>query len=123
MRDLVRLGPRALALLALLGAASLASWIGAVAAWLWIASQVQALSGSFALAIGALVLGGGATVAVAVRGLERLTRAYQHARVARGLEDTGGFPLEVTLVCTAGLALAAFALWFTFLAGSPLPSS
>lgn len=121
MRDLAALGPRALGVLTALALASLATWTGVPAAWLWVASQVQAATDSFGLAVLALVLGGAVTLAVALRALGALTRRYQRARVARGLDDTGNFPLEVTLVLTAGVAVIAFVLWFGFLAGSPLP--
>lgn len=123
MRDLVRLGPAALAWLGALVAGALATWIGGTAASLWVASRVQAALDSLGAAVAALVTSGALILWLALRGLGWLTRAYQRARVARGLEDTGGFPLEVTLVCTLGLAAVAFALWFLLLAGSPLPTS
>jgi hypothetical protein len=42
--------------------------------------------------------------------------------VARGLEDTGHFALEVVLVTSAGVAVTGFALWFFVFAGtSPIP--
>ena len=122
MRDLVRLGPAALACLGTLVAGALATWVGGTLAALWVAGRVQVASQSFGLAVLALIASAAVILAAALRGLGALTRAYQRRRVARGLEDTGGFPLEVTLVCTAGLAAVALAVWFFLFAGSPLPS-
>ena len=122
LRDLARLGPAALAWLAALVAGALATWVGGTLAALWLASRAQEVTGSFGAAILVLVAGGGLILALALRGLAVLTRGYQRRRVERGLEDTGGFPLEVTLVCTALAAAAGFAVWFFLLAGSPLIS-
>lgn len=122
LRDLARLGPGALAWLAALIAGSLATWVGGTIAALWLASRAQELTGSFGLAVLALLVAGALILALALRALAALTRGYQRRRVARGLDDTGGFPLEVTLVCTAIAAGAGFVLWFFLLAGSPLIS-
>ena len=42
--------------------------------------------------------------------------------MARGLEDTGTFPLEVTLTLTALVAVVGGAIWFFGFSGSsPIP--
>ena len=42
--------------------------------------------------------------------------------MARGQRDPGHFVLEGVLVVSAGVTLAAFAIWFFFFAGaSPVP--
>ena len=48
-------------------------------------------------------------------GLAMWTAVPAAARVRRGLEDTGSFPLEVTLVCSAFAAAGALLLlWVGF---------
>lgn len=121
MRELARLGVSALVLLALLVFASFGLWVGVPLAWLWIGSQVQAATDNVGAAIGAMLFGVTVTLALLIPLLGSLTRAYQRSRVARGLEDTGTFPLEVTLVCTAVVAALAVAVWFLFQGGAPLP--
>ena len=122
LRDLARLGPAALAWLGALVLGALATWVGGTLAALWLASRAQELTGSFGAAVLVLVVGGAMILALALRGLTALNQGYQRRRVDRGLDDTGGFPLEVTLVCTALAAAAGFAVWFFLLAGSPLIS-
>jgi hypothetical protein len=54
--------------------------------------------------------------------LSKLSNVYRANRQSRGLDDPGHFVLEVVLVISAGIALAAFVVWFFFLAGAePLP--
>ena len=51
-----------------------------------------------------------------------LSERYRHERTARGLEDTGHFALEVTMVLSAGIALVGFVAWFLLFSGAaPLP--
>jgi hypothetical protein len=51
-----------------------------------------------------------------------LIKRYGSSRQARGFEDPGHLVLEAVLVISAGVALAAFAIWFLFFAGaSPVP--
>jgi hypothetical protein len=108
--------------LALLVAAALVMWVGVPAGWLWIGSQIQGATGNLGAAMGAMLLGSIASITAMAFLLARITRAYQDARVARGLEDTGSFPLEVTLVCTAVAVGGAFVVWFFgFSGGQPFP--
>lgn len=122
MKELARLGVSALALLALLTSASLVMWVGIPLLWLWIGSLIQGATDNVGAAIGAMFFGVLASIGAMVPILGALTRAYQRSRVARGLEDTGAFPLEVTLVCTAGIAMVGFTIWFFGFSGSaPVP--
>ena len=108
--------------LAALVLAALALWVGIPVGWLWVGSQVQSLTDDLGAAIAVMFAGAIASAAAVVFVLGFLTKSYQRARVARGREDTGSFPLEVTLVCTAGLALAVFLVWFLVFAGAqPCP--
>ena len=125
MKDLARLGLSALTLLALMIAASLVLWVGIPLAWLWIGSRIQAATDNLGAAVGAMFFGVIASIGAMLPILSGLTRAYQRSRVARGLDDTGSFPLEVTLVCTAAVAMVGFAIWFFGFSGSapiPVPS-
>jgi hypothetical protein len=47
---------------------------------------------------------------------------YRSNRRARGLDDPGHLVLEMVLVVSAGITLAAFVIWFFFLSGAnPAP--
>lgn len=86
--------------LALLALGGLALWAGVPLLWLYLASQIDSA------ALG--VLGAAATIAALFPLLGVVNRRYQDARVRRGFDDTGTFPLEVTLVlsaCAAGIGL------------------
>jgi hypothetical protein len=88
-----------IAWLALLALGGLAMWTAIPLAWLWIASRFG----------GPLLLLPGAILTMVAWGflLGAINRRYQAARVRRGFDDTGNFPLEVTLVLSAGAAAAA----------------
>lgn len=116
--DLARLGVTAVSLLALLFTASVGLWVGVPLLWLWLGSQVQAATGNVGAAIGAMILGVTISIALVIPVLGWLTGAYQRSRVARGLEDTGSFPLEVAMTCSAMLAIAFTVIWFAFLGGA-----
>ena len=88
-----------IAWLALLALAGLAMWTAVPLAWLWIGSQFD----SPPVAVGGAIL---TMVAWGVL-LGALNRRYQGARVRRGYDDTGNFPLEVTLVLSVGAAAVA----------------
>jgi hypothetical protein len=108
--------------LALLVLGALAMWVAVPVAWLYIGSKVQEVTDNVGAGLGAALVGSIASIAAMALLLGAITRRYQAARVRRGLEDTGGFPLEVTLVCTAGTAAIAFAVWFLGFAGAqPFP--
>lgn len=98
--------------------ACLALWIGTPVLWLWLGSLIQGATGNVGAAIGAMIFGVALTIIMMVPVLSFLTRAYQRARAARGLEDTGAFPLEVAMTCSAVLAIAFIVVWFTVLEGA-----
>lgn len=102
---------RMAAWLAVLTAGGLALWIGVPLVWLWIGSQIQGSTDSLGLAMAAMVPGAIGSMVGLVGLLGRVTCAYQRARVARGLDDTGNFPLEVVLVCSALVAGAVLLAW------------
>jgi hypothetical protein len=111
-----------IAWLALLVGAALAMWVGTPLLWLYLGSQIEAATGSLGLAMLVMLAGSVLTIAGMFFLLGAITGRYQGARTRRGHEDTGGFPLEVTLVCTAFTAGTAFAIWFFGFAGAqPFP--
>jgi hypothetical protein len=126
-------------LVALMVLGGLMLWFGNPVIWLWIGSQMTetqraSMGPYFVVAIGIL----GSTIAVAFA-LARVHRSYQEIsghiptvrvrlpwmRSVRGEEDSRPevTVLDVIVVTTALLGLGAAALWFLFLAGSPLPSA
>jgi hypothetical protein len=103
-------------------AASVVAWIGIPVGWLWVGSQIQAMTSNLGAAVGASLFGSIVSIALMVPLLGRLSEAYRRGRVARGLEDTGNVALEAVVVVTAGLAVVAFLLWFFTAAGTaPFP--
>jgi hypothetical protein len=124
MRGLLRRGSSALALVVMMFCGSLALWIGIPLGWLWVGSQIQGATGSVGAAIAAMLVGVVLTVLAAVPVLGWLSNRYRASRVARGLEDTGHFALEVVLVTSAGVAIVGFGVWFFAFSGSaPFPVS
>jgi hypothetical protein len=122
MRDWLRLVQSALLLVAIMFLGSLALWIGVPLGWLWIASQVQGATGSLGAALGVAAFGTVVSVALCVVVLGWLSAKHRELRAHRGQEDLGQLPLEVVMVCSAGLALAGFVTWFLLFAGaSPIP--
>ncbi len=124
-------------LIGLMVLGALMLWVGNPVVWLWIGSQMtESQQGEFGpyvvVALGILF----STIAVAL-GLARVSRAYEQltgktatVRVRlpwlRSLRDDPRGPREVTaldfiLVTVAVAAIATFAFWMLFLAGSPLP--
>jgi len=103
-------------------AGSLGLWIGVPLGWLFVAGRVQGATHSLGAAVGVALLGLVLSIVVALRVLSWLAHRHNAARAARGLEDLGWAPLEGVMVVSAALALAAFLVWFFFLAGAePLP--
>ncbi|MEA2391880.1 MAG: hypothetical protein QOK31_1989 [Solirubrobacteraceae bacterium] len=124
MRGLLYRGSSAFVLLLIMFCGSLMLWIGIPVGWLWVGSQVQGSTGSVGAAIAAMLVGVVATVLAAIPVLGWLSNRYRAIRVARGLEDTGHFALEVVLVTSAGVAITGFSVWFfAFSGSSPFPVS
>jgi hypothetical protein len=114
-------------------------WFGNPVIWLWIGSQLSetqraSMGPYFVVAIGILA----STIAVSL-GLARVHRRYQEVsghtptvrvrlpwmRSVRGEEDSRPevTVLDVVVVTTAMLGIAAAVFWFLALAGSPLPNA
>lgn len=114
-------------------------WFGNPVIWLWIGSQMTetqraSMGPYFVVALGILA----STIGVSF-GLARIHRRYQEVsgrvptvrvrlpwmRSLRGEEDSRPevTVLDVVVVSTGVFGLLAAALWFLFLAGSPLPAA
>ena len=122
MRDLLRTGAGAVLVLLIMVIGSLVLWIGAPLLWLWVGSQIEGATASVGAAVGATFLGAVMTIVLVAAVLAKLSNVYRANCLSRGLDDPGHFVLEVVLVVSAGVTLAAFVIWFFFLAGAePLP--
>jgi hypothetical protein len=87
-----------------------------------VGSQIQGATQSLGTALAAAFLGVVLTVAAVASLLARLSDVYRANCLARGLNDPGHVVLEGVLVVSAGVTVAAFVVWFLFLAGtSPVP--
>ena len=126
-------------LVALMVLGGLMLWFGNPVIWLWIGSQMsetqRASMGPYMVVALGIVA---STVAVSI-GLARVHRRYQEVsghvptvrvrlpwmRSLRGDEDSRPevTVLDVVVVTTALVGLAAAVVWFVFFAGSPLPSA
>ena len=121
MRDLWP-GSSAVLVIAMMLVGGLVLWVGIPLAWLWIGSQIQAATDSLGAAVAAMMFGVILSIALMVPVLGWLSRKYGEIRVARGLDDTGGFVLEVVIVTTAAIAIVGFTIWFLVFSGtSPIP--
>lgn len=118
MRDALRAGASAAALLTVMLGGSLVLWIGLPVAWLWIGSQVEGATSSIGAGVGAAMVGFLLSVIVAVPALGWLCDRRCELQVARGREDPGHFALEVVMVLSAGLAVVAFGIWFFVFSGA-----
>jgi preprotein translocase subunit Sec61beta len=133
LRALAKVG-----LVVLMALGSVVLWIGSPIGWLWIASQMQKGSQTAGFGPYLVVIAGIAVTAVVLaKALSGLNHAYgtlsgdeRRVRVRlpwhRGLrsEDEGRAPrtvLDVVMVVSVAIGLLALAVWFFFLAGSPLP--
>jgi len=122
VRDLLRTGSGAVMVLLIMVIGSLVLWIGAPLLWLWVGSQIEGATASVGAAVGATFLGAVMTIVLVAAVLAKLSNVYRANCLSRGLDDPGHFVLEVVLVVSAGVTLAAFVIWFFFLAGAePLP--
>ena len=95
----------------------LTMWIGVPGVWLYIGSQVKAAANSLGLAVVVMGIGALITIVALVKILGLLNRAYYEDFVELNDRKPVRTPLEPVLVISAGLALAAFGIWFTFFAG------
>jgi hypothetical protein len=101
---------------------SIVLWAGTPLAWLWIGAQVQGATQSLGTALVAAFAGVIVSILLLASLLARLSDLYRANCVARGLDDPGHVVLESVLVVSAGIALAAFTIWFFLFAGAaPAP--
>lgn len=122
MRSALRTGTGAMLVIAIMVIGSLVLWVGTPLLWLWVASQIQGATESLGTALAAAFFGVVLTVTVLASLLARLSDVYRANCLARGLDDPGHVMLEGVLVVSAGVTIAAFLVWFFFLAGtSPVP--
>jgi hypothetical protein len=122
MKGVLRSGAGALLVVAIMFIGSLGLWVGTPLLWLWVGSQIQGATQSLGTALAAAFFGVVLTVGVVASLLARLSDIYRANCLARGLDDPGHVVLEGVLVVSAGLTIAAFVVWFFFLAGtSPVP--
>ena len=122
MVALLRTGTGAVLLLGIMVIGSIVLWAGTPLMWLWIGSQVQGATQSLGTALAVAFVGVVITVMLLASVLSRLSDGYRINRVNRGGEDPGHVVLEGVLVISAGVAIAAFAVWFLFFAGAaPAP--
>lgn len=96
----------------------MAMWVGVPGGWLWIGSQIKASTDSLGLAIAVMGVGALATIVGLVKVLGLLNRNWYEEYVELNDRKPARTPLEPVLVISAGLALAAFGIWFTFFAGA-----
>src|SRR5690348_1326793 len=107
MRSVLRTGMGAMLVLLIMVLGSLVMWLGAPLLWLWIGSQIEAVS-SVGAAVGATFLGAVLTIVLLAAVLAKLSNFYRANCVARGLQDPGHVVLEMVLVISAGLAVVVF---------------
>jgi UPF0716 family protein affecting phage T7 exclusion len=122
MRALLRTGTGAVLVLSIMIMGSIVLWVGTPLLWLWVGSQVQGSTQSLGSALAVAFVGVILTVMLLASVLSRLSDVYRGNRMARGGEDPGHVVLEGVLVVSAGVTMAAFAIWFFFFAGAaPAP--
>jgi hypothetical protein len=122
MRNALRTGLGAFAVILIMIVGSFGLWLGTPLLWLWIGSQIQGASGSLGEALAAMFIGVVVTIGAMSSLLVWLSNRYRATCRARGQPDPGNVVLEGVLVISAGVTVVAFGIWFFFFAGtSPLP--
>jgi hypothetical protein len=122
VRSALRTGTGAMLVVAIMFIGTLVLWVGTPLLWLWVGGQIQGATESLGTALAVAFLGVVITVTGLASVLARLSDVYRHNCLMRGLSDPGHVMLEGVLVVSAGLTIAAFLVWFFFLAGtSPVP--
>jgi hypothetical protein len=122
MHTLLRNGTGAVLILLIMFIGSLGLWVGTPLLWLWVGGQIEGATDSLGSALVVAFVGVIITITALASLLARLSDIYRAYCVARGMNDPGHVMLEGVLVVSAGLTLAAFVIWFFFLAGtSPVP--
>jgi hypothetical protein len=120
-RNLLLAWQSAFLLVVIMFCGSLVLWVGVPVGWLWVGSRIVP-SGGLATAVGAMMIGMLLSVAVLVTFLAWVNRKHVELQEARGVPVGPATALEVVLVSSAVLAIAAFAVWFFGFSGSsPIP--
>jgi hypothetical protein len=119
---MLRTGTGAILMISIMVIGSLVLWVGTPLLWLWVGSQIQGATESLGTALAVAFVGVLFTITVLGSLLGRLSDIYRANCVARGRQDPGYVVLEGVLVVSAGVTVAAFSIWFFFIAGtSPVP--
>jgi hypothetical protein len=90
------------------------------AAWLWVGSQVEYLTGYVTAGISTIMLGCLASLMLTMAAAKRVDHAWKLVRRAAGHRQERG-ALERIFAASVGLALVAFGIWFLLIQG-PAPS-
>ena len=90
------------------------------AAWLWIGSQVDYLTGYVTAGIGTVMIGCLASLMLTMALAKRVDHAWRLVRRAAGHRQERG-ALERIFVVAVGVAVVAFGIWFILIEG-PSPS-
>ena len=86
------------------------------AAWLWVGSQVQYLTGFVTAGITTIMLGCVASLFLTVAVAKRLDHSWKLVRRAAGHEQQRG-ALERIFAVSVGIAVVGFSIWFLLLHG------
>ena len=86
------------------------------AAWLWIGSQVDYLTGYVTAGIATVMLGCLASLMLTMAAAKRVDHAWKLVRRAAGHRQERGALERIFAACVA-VALVAFAIWFLFIQG------
>src|SRR5437763_7314319 len=84
MRDLLRAGSSAILIVLIMFIGSLVLWIGTPLLWLWVGSQIQGATASLGTALGEMMIGVVATIAVLAERLSKLWYVFSASCVLRG---------------------------------------
>ena len=108
-------------LVAMMFAGSLVAWVGVPVAWLWVGSRIVE-NHSMSTAIAAMMAGMVASEGVVLALLGRLGRLHTEIEERTGIPERETTTLELVLVASAVVAVAAFFVWFFGFSGSsPIP--
>lgn len=121
LRRALRASQEAALLVAMMFLGSLVLWVGVPAGWLWIGSRLQNET-SLATAIGVMMIGMLLSITLLVTVLGSLSRRHTELQELRGAPEHETTALELVLVSSAVIAVAAFFVWFFGFSGSsPIP--
>jgi hypothetical protein len=90
------------------------------AAWLWVGSQVEYVTGFVTAGIATIMLGCLASLMLTMAAAKRVDHAWKLVRRAAGFRQERG-ALERMFAASVGVALLVFMTWFLFIQG-PAPS-